>query len=144
MEKHYPNHEVLNIIEKLTNQHYVEVTWIDACEIRDATLKDVEENYHTEVRAIGRFYKVKDDYLIIVAEVSQNLGYKVLCIPIGTIKKIKILTKKPLKHPLRITKTIKPLKMVYVFVKNLNYSLPESKNTVLFNIRPRLTLFKEG
>ena len=117
MEKHYPNHEVLNIIKKLTNQHYVEVTWIDACEIRDATLKDVEKAYHTEVRAIGRFYGVRDDYLIIVVEFSQSLGFRVLCIPLGTIKKVRVLTRKPVKFPLRITKTAKPVKVVYVYVK---------------------------
>ena len=117
MERYYPSKEVLDVLGRLTSEHYVEVYWIDACEIRDATLKDVEKAYHTEVRAIGRFYGVRDDYLIIVVEFSQSLGFRVLCIPLGTIKKVRILTRKPVKFPLRITKTAKPVKVVYVYVK---------------------------
>jgi hypothetical protein len=101
---------------RLTPEHYVEVNWIDACEIRDATLEDVEKVYHTSIRAVGRFYGIRGDYLIIIVEASPELGAKVLCIPLGTIIKVRVLTRKPVKTPLRIVKTGIPFKVVYINV----------------------------
>jgi hypothetical protein len=118
MEAQYPAREVLNILSRLTPEHYVEVSWIDACEIRDATPKDVEKAYHTSIKAVGRFYGVRGDYLIIAVETSPILGARVLCIPLGAIMKIRVLTRKPVKVPLRVTKGGMAFKVIYVYVKS--------------------------
>ena len=118
MEMRYPPQEVLRVLERLSSEHYVEVRWIDACEIRDAKERDVEQGFETPVKAIGRVYGVKKDYLILVVESSPVLGFRVLSIPIGCIRKIRILTRKPSKKkPLRVEKISQPYKLVYVYVK---------------------------
>ena len=117
MEMRYPPQEVLRVLERLSSEHYVEVRWIDACEIRDATERDVEQGFETPVKAIGRVYGVKKDYLILVVESSPVLGFRVLSIPIGCIRRIRVLTRKSSKKPLRVERSSQPYKLVYVYVK---------------------------
>ena len=117
MEAQYPPKKVIETLGKLTPEHYVEVKWIDACEIRDATRKDVEKAYHTQIRAVGRFYGIRGDYLILVVESSPTLGDRVLCIPLGAVMKVRVLTRRPAKIPLRVTRTSRPFKVVYIYVK---------------------------
>lgn len=107
-------------IGNLTAEHYVEVCWIDACEIREASEQDIDRAYYTEIKALGRFYAVKGEYLILTVENSPTLGMRVLCIPVGCIKKVKILTRKPVKTPLRIVKAAVPFKVVNLYVKGAN------------------------
>ena len=118
MEVQYPEKQILNLLSKLTTEHYVEVTWMDACEIRDATPEDIEKSYHTDIKAIGRFYGIRGDYLIIIPEFSPTMGIKALCIPLGTIMKVRVLTRRPVKTSLRTIKSQMPLKVVYMHVKS--------------------------
>ncbi|WP_309492300.1 hypothetical protein [Candidatus Hecatella orcuttiae] len=112
----YPSREVLDRLARLQPDHYVEVTWSDACEMRDATPEDIERDYHTTILCSGRVYGVRGDYLILVSE-ETFYGYRFLSIPIGVIQKLRILTRKPRKRPLRILKAGVAYKVVYVYVK---------------------------
>ena len=129
MEVRYPPEEVLDVLGKLTPEHYVEVKWIDASEMREATEQDIEQGYETPVKAVGRVYHVLGDYLIIQVESSPVLGLRVLNIPLGCIKKIKVLTKRPVKKPLRVMKQLHPYKVVYHFVKITKNQ--EAQNSIL-------------
>jgi len=107
---------VLGTLGRLQPDHYVEVTWNDACEMRDATPADIERDYHTQIIVTGRVYGLRDDHLILISE-ETFYGYRFLSIPVGIIEKIRILTRKPRKRPLRILKAGVAHKVVYVYVK---------------------------
>ncbi|RLI28412.1 MAG: hypothetical protein DRO46_04065 [Candidatus Hecatellales archaeon] len=94
------------------------MAWNDACEMRDVTVSEIEENYKTPIVVTGWVYGVRDGYLIIVNE-KTFYGYRVLAIPLGTITKIRILTRKPSRKILRVSRPRGglPVKVVYVYVK---------------------------
>ncbi|MHC1586300.1 MAG: hypothetical protein ACXQTV_01995 [Candidatus Hecatellaceae archaeon] len=96
----------------------MEVAWNDACEMRDVSAKEIEENYKTPIVVTGWVYGVRNGYLILVSE-KTYYGYRVLAIPIGTITRLKILTRKPSRRVLKLRR-IKggvPVKVVYIYVK---------------------------
>ena len=115
----YPPRRVLETLARLTQEHFIEVQWDDACEMRDVSIDDIEENYKTTITVSGWFYGLRDSYLILINEKSYY-GYRVLAIPIGTITKIRILTRRPKKKMLRILKRegAIPVKVVHIYVKS--------------------------
>ncbi|MEM3737537.1 MAG: hypothetical protein QXJ75_05590 [Candidatus Bathyarchaeia archaeon] len=128
-----PSKEVLDVLGRLQPDHYVEVTWCDACEMRDATPEDIERDYHTQIVVTGRVYGIRDNYLILISE-ETFYGYRFLSIPTGIIEKIRVLTRKSKKKPLRILKSGLAYKVVYIHVKSSEKSQADFKGLRLIRV----------